>query len=182
MNNSTQDIWNSLRDPLYHFILKRVNDQDLAKDLSQEVFINIHLNLEKLKDSEKLTSWAYQITRNQIAEHFRKNKQSVNLEDQKVDQIATEEVDFKESPYCFFKNFLDELPPRYSEVVSLINIEGKKQQEAADELNLSLPNVKSRVHRAKELLKQKFVDCCQYELNEKGLLVGEQDCQRCSTT
>lgn len=182
MNNSTQDIWNSLRDPLYHFILKRISDQDLAKDLLQEVFIKIHLNLEQLKDSDKLTSWAYQITRNQIAEHFRKNKQSVNLDDPKVDRLATEENDFNESPYCCFENFVDELPPRYSEVVSLINIEGKKQQEAADELNLSLANVKSRVHRAKEILKQKFVVCCQYKLNDKGLLVGEQDCQRCSTT
>ena len=88
--------------------------------------------------------------------------------------------DDSELDFCCFENLIDELPNKYGEVLSLINVEGKRQKDVAKELDISISNIKSRVHRAKEMLKQKYVDCCQYSLNEKGLLVGEQNCQRSS--
>lgn len=178
MHHNTQDIWDSLKESLFFFILKRVKDQDTSKDILQEVFIKIHLNLHKLNDSSKVKAWAYQITRNQVAEHFNKTKNTVALNEFSEDQL-TEDFDHEEIDFCCFENLIDELPEKYGEVLTLINVEGKRQKEAASQLHLSISNVKSRVHRAKEMLKQKFIGCCKFSLNEKGLLVGEQNCQRC---
>lgn len=181
MSTNTQQIWDSLQESLFYFILKRVKDKDLSRDILQEVFIKIHLKLDQLKDSEKVKAWAYQITRNQIAEHFRKTKNTVALSEFREEQLS-EGFESDGIDFCCFENFVEELPEKYEEIVTLINIEGKKQVEAAEELDLSLPNVKSRVYRAKEMLKQKFVECCRFSLNENGLLIGEQDCQRCDCT
>ncbi|MBO6547255.1 MAG: sigma-70 family RNA polymerase sigma factor [Balneolaceae bacterium] len=177
MSTNTQQIWDSLKESLFYFIVKRVKDEELTRDILQEVFIKIHVKLDQLKDPEKVKAWAYQITRNQIAEHFRKTENTVALSEFREEQLS-EGFESDDIDFCCFENFVEELPPKYGKVISLINVEGKKQYEAAEELNLSLPNVKSRVYRAKEMLKQKFVDCCRFSLNEHGLLVGEQDCQR----
>lgn len=182
MGRNTQQIWDSLQESLFYFILKRVKDEELSRDILQEVFIKIHLKHNQLNDPAKVKAWAFQITRNQVAEHFRKTKNTVALSEFNLEQVP-EELESDESEFCCFDDFVEELPPKYGKVINLINVEGKKQQEAAEELNISLPNVKSRVYRAKEMLKQKFVECCQFSLNEHGLLVGEQDCQRscCAT-
>lgn len=181
MKQDTEQIWDSLRESLFYFILKRVNDEETSRDILQEVFIKIHLNLHQLNDESKLKAWAFQITRNQVAQHFKSAKKESVLTELKENQLSefsiSDEIDF-----CCFENLIDELPDKYSKVLSLINVEGKKQKEAASLLHLSLPNIKSRVHRAKEMLKQKFIDCCQFSLNEKGLLIGEQDCQRCGSS
>lgn len=178
MCQSTQDIWDSLKESLFFFILKRVKDEDTSQDILQEVFIKIHLNLDKLKDPSKVKAWAFQITRNQVAEYFNKTKNVVALNEFTEEQLS-EDFEHTEIDFCCFENLIDELPEKYSEVLTLINVEGKKQKEAANQLHLSHSNVKTRVYRAKELLKQRFMDCCKFSLNEQGLLTGEQDCHRC---
>lgn len=179
MKYNTQHIWDSYKESLFYFILKRVRDETTSKDILQEVFIKIHLNLHQLVNESKLKPWVYQITRNQVAEYFRKNNKFVELNEFKEEQI-TEHLDEAVIDFCCFENLMDELPSKYSEVLNLIGKEGKKQKEVATELHLSIPNIKSRVRRAKEMLKQKFIECCQFSLNDKGLLVGEQNCQRCN--
>lgn len=179
MKQDTQNIWDSFEGSLFYFILKRVKDETTSKDILQEVFIKIHLNLHQLKDDKKLKSWVFQITRNQIAEYFRKTNKIIELSDFKEEKL-TDDFDHSEIEFCCFENLIDELPEKYSKVLTLISVEGKKQKEVASQLHLSIPNIKSRVHRAKEMLKEKFIECCQFSLNEKGLLVGEQNCQRCS--
>lgn len=179
MKTDTQQIWDSLKEPLFYFILKRVNNENISKDILQEVFIKIHLNLNQLQNESKVKAWVFQITRNQVAEYFRKENKLVELT--KLDEeYLTVGFEYSEIDFCCFENFINELPEKYSKVLTLISVEGKKQNEAASMLHLSLPNLKSRVHRAKEMLKQKFIECCQFSLNDKGLLVGEQNCQRCS--
>ncbi|GAB5408547.1 MAG: RNA polymerase sigma factor SigZ [Balneolaceae bacterium] len=179
MKISTEDIWDSLKESLFYFILKRVKDENISGDILQEVFIKIHLNLHQLKDETKIKAWVFQITRNQIAEYFRKNNNLVELDDVN-EELFIDDSKHSEIEFCCFENLIDELPEKYGEVLSLIGVEGKKQKEVAKQLHLTIPNIKSRVHRAKEMLKQKFIECCQFSLNEKGLLVGEQDCQRCT--
>ena len=180
MNKNTQDIWGSLKEPLFYFILKRVKDEEISKDILQEVFIKIHLNLDQLRDSSKLKAWVFQITRNQVSEYFRKTKQEDILNEYDIEKLSEDDLKQNEIDFCCFENLIQELPEKYAEVLTLISVEGKKQQEAASQLHLTLPNIKSRVHRAKEMLKQKFIECCQFSLNDQGLLVGEQDCQRCN--
>ena len=53
----------------------------MTNDILQEVFLKIHLNLTKLKDQSKLSSWIYQITRNTINDYFRKHKPQADLDE-----------------------------------------------------------------------------------------------------
>lgn len=176
MQKNTLDVWDGLKENLYRFILKRVKNRAEAEDILQEVFMKVHLNLHTVTQEASIQAWAYQITRNQIADFYKKNSHAVELQDTTQEKLSEPE---SKQLYCCFESFIQELPQKYRSVIELINLEGKKQQEAAELLGVSLANTKSRVHRAKEMLKEKFVACCRFTLDEDGKLTGEQNCQRC---
>ena len=64
------------------------------------------------------------------------------------------------------------------------DIKGLKQKDIANTLNLKLATTKSRIQRARNLIKQAYVLCCDYKVNKKGFLVGEvkrkEDCKMCN--
>ena len=66
----------------------------------------------------------------------------------------------------------------------LSEIKGLKQAEVARTLGISLSGAKSRIQRGRKLLKDGFIACCDYKLNESGYLVGEhkdkKDCKICN--
>ena len=160
-------------DEIYFFILKRVKDKNIANDVFQEVFLKIHANIGSLQQEGKLKSWAFQIVRNEIANYFNKENKYIDFEENKAE--INEEI----RNYCCFDEFLNELSHPYKEVMELVYVEGKKQVEVSEILGITLANVKIRIKRAKESLKQKLQECCHYEVDKEGNLVGEPNCNCC---
>ncbi|MEM9077317.1 MAG: sigma-70 family RNA polymerase sigma factor [Bacteroidota bacterium] len=173
---TTEAIWNIQGPSLYFFILKRVQDVSVAEDILQNTFIQVHEHLHTLKNSAKAKPWVFQIARNELAKHFRKStvtisdSESVDMED----TILTNE-------FCCFERFIDELPKDYQKVVELVYLEGKTNEEVSKQLNLSLANVKARIRRAKNTLKKRFQECCNFKLSESGKLEGSVNCIVCDS-
>ena len=71
---STTQIWNQFSDRIYAFILSRVNDEEVAKDLLQEVFMKIHTKLDGLNNESSLSSWLFTVTRNTIYDYYRQKR------------------------------------------------------------------------------------------------------------
>lgn len=172
----TLQIWDSFNEELYFFILKRVKDKDVANDIFQDTFLKIHNNLSNLKSKEKARAWVFQIARNEIFNYF--NKESVYVDNL---DASIEIPSQKYEHICCFDNFIDELPEIYRQVIELMYIEGKKQKDVATQLEISLENVKARIKRAKDILKKQFNECCKYEIDKNGKLIGESNCSKCNT-
>ncbi len=172
----TQKIWDNFNDELYFFILKKVKDKDAANDIVQNTFVKIHTNISNLKNEEKAKAWTFQIARNEVFNHF--NKESVYVEKLGTNpEIPSEKFEH----ICCFDKFINDLPEIYNQVIELIYIKGKKQKEVAEILDISLENVKARIKRAKDILKKKFNECCKYDLDKNGKLIGESNCAVCKT-
>ncbi|MDN3724970.1 sigma-70 family RNA polymerase sigma factor [Aequorivita sp. SDUM287046] len=170
----TQKIWNRFNEEVYFFILKKVKNETATHDIFQNTFLKIHKSLHQLKDEEKVKAWVFQITRNEIANHF--NKESKYIAP--LEEIE-ENISEKKNDYCCFDKFINDLPPKYRETIELVYIQGKKQEEAAKILAISLANVKARIRRSKDILKEKFAQCCKYEFDKNGSLIGEPNCPEC---
>lgn len=172
----TQSIWNDYKDELYFFILKKVKNKTAANDIFQNTFLKIHKNLPTLKDEDKIKAWIFQIARNEIINWI--NKEAVYTDEstvlQEVDKHNYQDI-------CCFDKFINNLPTIYEEVIELVYIKGYKQKEASQILGISLANVKARIRRAKAILKQNFNECCKYDLDKNGLLMGEPNCPICKT-
>lgn len=170
----TQKIWDNFNDELYFFILKKVKDQDKAKDIFQNTFLKIHKHLTNLEKEEKARAWIFQIARNEIFNYF--NKESVYVEQFSANKEIPSE---KYVRICCFDRFINDLPEIYKQVIELTYIKGQKQKDVAKELEISLENVKVRIKRAKDILKKKFNECCKYEFDKNGKLTGEAHCSIC---
>lgn len=170
----TQTIYTTFNEELYFFILKKVRDKSSANDIFQNTFLKIHDNLSALKDDKKARSWIFQIARNEIANYF-------NKESKYVEQLGPIKEDgFQNYQHvCCFDKFINDLPRIYKETIEHVYIKGEKQKDAAKSLNISLENVKARIGRAKALLAKKFNECCKYEFDKDGRLIGESNCSIC---
>lgn len=171
---NSQEIYQEHGQELYLFILKKVKNKHIANDVFQSTFLKIHKHIEQLKAVEKARSWVFQITRNEIANFFNQKADFETLTGPELDPTEEEAVNI-----CCFDRFINELPDTYKEVIQLTYLSGKKQEEVAALLNISLSNVKARISRSKAMLKERFLDCCKYETNLDGKLIGAPNCAVC---
>ena len=168
MQNEIQVIWKDLYQELYAFVHSKVKEEETSKDILQETFIKIHLNIHKLKDCSKLTSWVYQITRNVIHDYFRNKKQFIELKN--IELPVQEEPSFQRLTNCI-NSKIEQLPKAYEEAIVLTTFKNLKQTELASYLGISYSGTKSRVQRAKEKLIDLVADCEHVETDSKGNII-----------
>lgn len=177
---TTKHVWDTYADDLRRFILSKVKDAATAEDILQDTFIKVHTKLHTLKDEDKLKPWLFSVARYSVLDYFRANKQERPVDDL---EIESEPVKQAHSEQDCLKGILKNLPKKYRDPLFLSDIKGLKQQEVANQLQLSLPTVKSQIQRARKQIAQGFMDCCGFKMNAEGHLVGEiqdkADCKVC---
>ena len=167
--------WNELNIDLRKFIARKVVNHADAEDILQEVLLKIHRSAERLPKDANLFAWIYTIARNSITDHYRKPSPPISLDtanDAPLDipeELLSRDA-LNELATCL-QPFVDHVPEKYREALVRIDLEGMPQAELARKLGLSLSGAKSRVQRAREMLKGKLLDCCQIEYNGAGRVV-----------
>ncbi len=178
----TTQIWNEFSDSLRRYINSRVKNDTIADDLLQEVFVKIHLNSNTIKKQESLKSWIYTIAHNVIVDHFKKQSKITDI--QPIIASENDETSNDHSHKDCLIPLINNLPENYRNALLLSEIKGLKQAEVAKQLNISLSGAKSRIQRGRTLLKQGFIDCCDFKLNESGHLFGtdktKEECKVCN--
>jgi RNA polymerase sigma-70 factor (ECF subfamily) len=171
------DVYQNHYEPVRKFIFALVKDEWAADDLIQETFIRIQKNRNQLKDETKISSWIFRIAYNLCQDHFRQRSQSTLYE-----QNPPRERQFLTIPY-FQKEYEQHqmgaciqdkirlLPESYQSVVVLFDLMEFSHQEIAEIMNISLENVKVRLHRARKKLKTILEKECRFELDERNVLV-----------
>ena len=153
MKTLTSNTWTNTRQELKNFIYRRVKDNEVAEDLVQDVYLKVHFKLGQLKDSDKITGWIYQITRNAITDHFRSKSKGIPVTEL---DWGTDKHALNECVSSCLTEMLDTLPDHYKEALKLAEMENLSQIELANRLNISYSGAKSRVQRARQMLKDKM--------------------------
>lgn len=169
---NTKELWNLFNGRLKAFIYSKVKDEATTNDLLQEVFLKIHQNIDKLQDNSKVQSWIFQIARNAVTDYFRKTSKA----SQPTDAIEPEE---DSSDYTIFDeavrdmvSMMNRMPPEYCEALCLTELEGLSQKEYAEKIGISYSGAKSRVQRARTILKDMLMDCCHYQFDKYGTVLS----------
>ena len=177
---TTNEAWQLYSNDIKHFIFSKVNDINIAEDLVQETFIKIHTKLNTLKDSSKIKSWVFSISRNIIIDYFRVNNKIVEIKS--IQSFDPYQDDYHSKQDCLPAH-IKNLDEKYRTPIFLSDIKGLKQSEIALQLALPLSTIKSRIQRARKKIALSYMDCCGYVLNKKGILIGEdqekEDCKIC---
>lgn len=166
MDESTLKIWNEMNEQLFNFVNQKVKDSNLSKDIVQDVFIKVFSKIESLKNKDKIVSWIFQITRNEIINHFR--KQNFNGSTKEIPELKILDENLTtEFSKCMLP-MINSLPEKYKEAIKLSEIDNVSQKELAELLNISYSGAKSRVQRGREMLKFSLQNCCTISTDKYG--------------
>ena len=174
--DATYQIWVELKSNLHRFIARRANNEADVDDILQDVFVKIHSNIGRLRDTAKLHAWVYQITRNAIVDHYRNRRPDVSLDespdafDIPKEETSEAEAGRDEIMKCL-NPMVERLQAGYRKALVMADIQGVTQAEIADDMNLSISGAKSRVQRARGKMKAMLLDCCQFEFDRLGRAV-----------
>lgn len=159
-------IVNNFSKTLRRYIVFSTKNESIADDILQEVFIKLYENSDKLKSQEKLKSWLYAVTKNTIADYYRKNKKTEFLPDD-ISAQAEEPTCYDEIGKCVLQ-LMPSIPKGYSEIIRLYDYKELSAVEISQMLNMPLATVKSKVQRGRKKIKEALLECCEFELDKNG--------------
>lgn len=174
IKNNDQKAFKSLVDKYQEIVLNAcynlVNDKDDAKDLTQEVFIEVYDSIQKFRGDAKLSTWIYRIAINKSLNFIRATKRkslissidsafkSSNIGYLKSDRSFNADriiVDSERSKVIY--GAIEGLSKSQRIAFSLHKIEDISYNQIAEIMNLSLAAVESLIHRAKLNLQKKLI-------------------------
>ncbi|MFN0159430.1 MAG: RNA polymerase sigma factor SigZ [Bacteroidota bacterium] len=179
------EIYNRFSDQLRLFIQSKVNSHAVADDILQDVFLKVHGKIDGLRDGSRIESWIYQIARNAIIDHYRTVKSSDELNESHLNIPEEKEPDaVAERLRSSLLTMVNQLPPDFKEALILTDFRGLSQKEFADRLGISLSGAKSRIQRARKMLKDMLLECCHFELDHYGKVIDyyPRSCKSCSSS
>ncbi|GAB4287434.1 MAG: sigma-70 family RNA polymerase sigma factor [Ignavibacteriaceae bacterium] len=153
---------------VYNFSFKICRDREKAENIMQETFLSMVKSLHQFDGKSKLSTWLYRIVANHCLMEARKMKTryAVSLDDDENGLYDEKHVaDWETIPYKSTENselrkILDDairkLSPDYRLVFMLRDVEGLSTEETAQVTELSVPAVKSRLHRARAFLRKEI--------------------------
>ena len=167
MNKEIIDIWKDLHRELKKFIFSKVRDEDVSNDILQDIFLKVILHIHNVRDSSKLTSWVFQITRNTVSNYFRETKLRDEMDISNLIKEESEEPLYQALSNCI-NSKINLLPTKYREAIFFTSFRNYSQQALASELKISYSGAKTRVQRAREKLKVLITDCPNLETDSQG--------------
>ena len=173
----TEDLWFAFSDKLKAYLKSKIQDEKDVEDMLQDIFFKVHAHQNELTEKENIGGWLFRITRNTLSDFYRKKARETQIEL----PVWTEDEQIQIND-CLL-TMINNLPEKYAKPLISSDVNGIKQQLIADEMGISISGAKSRVQRARELLKKELIDCCNYAVNEQGHLEGtcgeECSCEKC---
>lgn len=166
-------LWKEFSIPLKKYIKRRIDNSQDAEDILQIVFLKIYTNIEKLNELSKLNAWIYTITRNVIIDYYRNKNMESSMECLPEDFFNEEQEENNlnfEISQCL-KNMIQYLPEKYKQAIILTEFDNLTQKELANRMGLTISGAKSRVQRARVLLKNMLLNCCSFETDHRGNII-----------
>ena len=159
--------------PIYRLGLRMLGTPQDAEDVLQNTFLNVLTHLSTFEGRSSLSTWIYRIAANEALMLIRKKKPEVNIErsedaqagDNDEDLLPTQFVDWSALPenellsgesQKYLDSAIQTLPESMRIVFLLRDVEGLSIKETADALNLTETNVKTRLLRARMLLREQL--------------------------
>jgi len=182
--------WSDALDRIRAFVAARVDDRDLAADITQDIVVR-SIASGALERVDNPVAWLYRSARNAVIDHYRTRRvhDPIDGADRWPDPgpSDSEPNDATRDLARCLQPLLRELPPSARDALTRVDIDGQTHQRAADQLGISVSGMKSRVQRARRQLKGLLEQCCAVELDRSGAVTtyhptsatcgcGEQPC------
>lgn len=160
-------IYDHFSDKLYRFIYFRVGHKEMAEDLLSDTFVKAWTRIGQLTSSKALSSWLYQIAKNNIIDYYRVKKTTIDLEEvAEILEDAASPVDEANLviEHRVVLQLLDQLPSDQQQIIQYKFFEDLDNAEIAQIMGKSEGSVRVIQHRAVNKLKE-LVDKKKRQIN-----------------
>lgn len=150
---------------LYRVIRGYLHDEDDVEDAMQDTYLKAFDKLQQFQGKSAFSTWLVRIGINEALLRIRRLKQSRSMVLHEADakeeivnvsdniEMTPEKLAIHHETRQLIEKAIDQLPEKFRVIYILKEIEGMKNEEIAHCLEISTPNVKVRLHRARTLLK-----------------------------
>jgi RNA polymerase sigma-70 factor (ECF subfamily) len=155
--------------PIISYTYRMIGDYEAALDVTQEVFIKVYNSLARYRQEYKFSTWLYKIAHNASIDYLRRhsvNEQSLEIEiNNETFEIPLEskrlspEQERERSEWrAEIDLVVQKLPAGYRELILLRHAQDLNYDEIAEVTGLPLGTVKNRLFRAREMMRQIFIE------------------------
>lgn len=187
-NYDFNEIYNQYYPMVLRYVARVVGEND-SEDVAQDVFDKVNRNLGEFQSKSKISTWIYRIATNTAIDRirsvaYRYNKSQVALEEGTIPDSqlslkdrkppSTDQVVIQKEMRDCINEYIEALPPDYKTIIVLSDLEGLANKEIAEILDITVENVKVRLHRARAKLKDLLDDACEFYYTEKNTLACDR--------
>jgi RNA polymerase sigma-70 factor (ECF subfamily) len=155
--------------PISAYVYRMVGNYESALDLTQEIFIKVYNSLRRYREEFKFSTWIYKIAHNSAVDHLRRTatREQSLINGSEGDQYelpiesgrpSPEQESERKERRIEIESVIRALPPNYRELIILRHSQDLTYEEIVEVTGLPLGTVKNRLFRAREMMRQQFVD------------------------
>jgi RNA polymerase sigma-70 factor (ECF subfamily) len=162
---------------IYRLARRMTETDEDAEDVLQEAFIKAFKSLKGFKGASKFSTWLYRITVNLALMKLRRKKlDSVSLDEPLATEEGAVQREIEDEGLDPLEELIEtesldeainDLPKNYRAVFVLRHVEGMSTEETAKIVGISVPAVKSRLHRTRLLLREKLLEHLKNQTNRR---------------
>ena len=164
------ELMDKYKDSIYYMLLKMVNNNDDAEDLTLEAFGKAFNRLHQYTPNFAFSTWLFKIATNNCIDFLRKKKKNVMSVDNRIanndgddfmfeiksEGMSPEQLAMNGQKIQLMRQYVKKLKPRYEILVEMRYFKEMSYDEISNELNLPLGTVKAQLFRAREFLYNKM--------------------------
>jgi len=154
------EIYEAWWEKLFDFAYGKVGDEDVARDVVQEVLIYLWENRQQLNVETSLSAYLHQAVKYRILNYYKANSIRQSHQEHLI-RLADSALELQAESIMMYKEMqgeidqaVKELPEKMQVVFRMSKISGKSNPEIAAELGISLQTVKNQLSSAVKILKK----------------------------
>jgi RNA polymerase sigma-70 factor (ECF subfamily) len=169
VEGSFEELVRRYQRPISAYVYRMVGNYESALDLTQEIFIKVYGSLHRYRAEFKFSTWIYKIAHNAAVDHLRRTstrEQSLMIGtdgdqfDMPIEsgRLSPEQESEQRERRVEIETVVRALPANYRELVILRHSQDLSYEEIVEVTGLPLGTVKNRLFRAREMMRQQFVE------------------------
>ena len=165
--HSFEELVGRYSDKAFNLAMRFTHSPEDAEEVLQDVFVTVYRKISGFEGKSSFSSWLYRVTVNAALMKIRKRKQDQTLHledltaqgghlvnDKAPEHLEVDKIAARQELAEFLDQAIAKLPDDYRPVFIMRDVDGLSSREVSKILNLSVPAVKSRLHRSRLRLKK----------------------------
>jgi len=168
-DGSFEELVRRYQRPISAYVYRMVGDYESALDLTQAIFIKVYTSLRRYRSEFKFSTWIYKIAHNSAVDHLRRTstrEQSLITGGEgehyelpiESSRLSPEQESEQKERRSEIESVVRTLPATYRELITLRHSQDLTYEEIVEVTGLPLGTVKNRLFRAREMMRQQFIE------------------------